>query len=94
MQADEFRCMPNHPMKTRVSENWLKGSFVHESKKLTRQFQDRLPQNTLHVFLPDMLEHGFMYSQMDQQSLKWPNGGAGILVHFSRGQKNTAIRKH
>ena len=45
-------------MKTRqegLTKNWLKrSSFVHESKKLTRQFQDRLPQRALPFFQPDM----------------------------------------
>ena len=47
MQADKLRCMPNHPMKTRLeglTKNRLKrNSFVHENKKLTRQFHDKLP---------------------------------------------------
>ena len=47
-------------MKTRLkglSENQLKrNSFVHESKKLSRQFHDRLPQSTLPFFPPDMSE--------------------------------------
>ena len=52
--------MPNRPMKTRLeglTKNRPKTtSFVHESKKLTRQFQDRLPQSTLPFFPPDMSE--------------------------------------
>ena len=46
MQTDMFRCMPNHPLKTRLeglAKNRLKSSFVHGSKKLSRQFHDRLP---------------------------------------------------
>ena len=60
MQAEKFRCMPNHPMKTRLeglTKNGLKrSSFVHENKKLSRQFQDRLPQSTLPFFPQDMSE--------------------------------------
>ena len=51
MQADKFKCMPNHPLKTRLeglNKNRLKSSsFVHECEKLTRQFHDKLPQSTL-----------------------------------------------
>ena len=47
-------------MKTRLeglTKNRLKrSSCVHEDKKLTRQFQDRLPQSTLSFSPPDMLE--------------------------------------
>ena len=60
MQAEKFRCLTNHPMKTRLeglTKNRLKrSSFVHESKKLSRQFHDRLPQSTLPFFPPDMPE--------------------------------------
>ena len=53
LQEDKFRCMPNHPTKTRLqglSNNRLyRGSFVYESK-----FQERLPQNTQPIFWPDM----------------------------------------
>ena len=60
MQAEKSKCMPNHPMRTRLeglTKNRLKrSSFVHESKKLTRQFHDRLPQSTLPFFPPDMSE--------------------------------------
>ena len=58
MQAGKFKCLTNHPMKTRLeglTKNRLKrNSFVHESKKLSRQFHDRLPQSTLPFFPPDM----------------------------------------
>ena len=58
MQAEKFKCLTNHPMKTRLeglTKNRLKrSSFVHESKKLSRQFHDRLPQSTLPFFPPDM----------------------------------------
>ena len=47
-------------MKTRLeglTKNRLKrSSFVHESKKLSRQFHDRLPQSTLPFFPSDMPE--------------------------------------
>ena len=47
-------------MKTRLeglTKNRLKrSSFVHDSKKLSRQFHDRLPQSTLPFFPPDMSE--------------------------------------
>ena len=60
MQAEKFKCLTNHPMKTRLegfTKNRLKrSSFVHESKKLSRQFHDRLPQSTLPFFPPDMPE--------------------------------------
>ena len=60
MQAEKFKCLANHPMKTRLeglTKNRLKrSSFVHESKKLSRQFHDRLPQSTLPFFPPDMSE--------------------------------------
>ena len=60
MQAEKFKCLTNHPMKTRlegVTKNWLeRSSFVHESKKLSRQFHDRLPESTLPFFPPDMPE--------------------------------------
>ena len=60
MQAEKFKCMTNHPMKTRLevlTKNRLKrSSFVHESKKLSHQFHDRLPQSTLPFFPPDMSE--------------------------------------
>ena len=53
-------CLTNHPMKTRLerlTKNRLKrSSFVHESKKLSRQFHNRLPQSTLSFFPPDMSE--------------------------------------
>ena len=40
-----------------LTKNRLKrSSFVHESKKLSRQFHDRLPQSTLPFFPPDMPE--------------------------------------
>ena len=60
MQAEKFKCLTNHPMKTRLeglTKNQLKrSSFVHESKKLSRQFHDRMPQSTLPFFPPDMPE--------------------------------------
>ena len=60
MHAEKFKCMTSHPMKTRLeglTKNRLKrSSFVHESKKLNRQFHDRLPQSTLPFFPPDMPE--------------------------------------
>ena len=60
IQADKFKCMPSHPMKTRLevfTKNRLKrSSFVHDSKKLSRQFHDRLPQSTLPFFPPDTSE--------------------------------------
>ena len=60
MQAEKFKCLTNHPMKTRLeglTKNRLKrSSFVHESKKLSRQFHDRLPQSTLPFFPADMSE--------------------------------------
>ena len=60
MQAEKFKCLTNHPMKTTLeglTKNQLKrSSFVHESKKLNRQFHDRLPQSTLPFFPPDIPE--------------------------------------
>ena len=60
MQAEKFKCMTTHPIKTRLgglTKKQLKGSsFVHESKKLNRQFHDRLPESTLPLFPPDMSE--------------------------------------
>ena len=60
MQAEKFKCLTNHPMKTRLeglTKNRLKrSSFVHDSNKLSRQFHDRLPQSTLPFFPPDMSE--------------------------------------
>ena len=60
MQAEKFKCLTNHPMKARLeglTKNRLKrSSFVHESKKLSRQFHDKLPQSTLPFFPPDMSE--------------------------------------
>ena len=60
MQAEKFKCLTNHPMKTRLeglTKNRLKrSSFVHESKKLSRQFHDRLPHSTLPFFPPEMSE--------------------------------------
>ena len=38
------------------SHRLKRSSFVHESKKLSRQFHDRLPQSTLPFFPPDMSE--------------------------------------
>ena len=59
-QEGKFMCVPNHPIKTKqdgLIKNRLKrSSFVHESKKLTRQFHDRLPQSTLPVYPLDMSE--------------------------------------
>ena len=59
-QAEKFKCMTNHPMKTRLeglTRNRLKrSSFVHVSKKLSRQFHNRLPQSILPFFPPDMSE--------------------------------------
>ena len=47
MQAEKFKCMTYNHMKTKLeglTNNRLKrSSFVHESKKLNRQFHDRLP---------------------------------------------------
>ena len=37
-------------------ESAKRSSFVNESKKLSRQFHDRLPQSTLPFFPPDMSE--------------------------------------
>ena len=60
MQAEKFKCSTNHPMKTRLeglTKNRLKrSSFVRESKKLSRQFHDRLPQSTLPFFQPNISE--------------------------------------
>ena len=60
MQEYKSRCMPNHPINTRLqglNKNRLKrGSFVHDNKKLTRQFRDRLLQSTLLFFPPDTAE--------------------------------------
>ena len=60
VQPDKFRCMPKRPMKTRIKgltkSRLRKHSFVHESKKQTRQFQDRLPQSTLVIYPPDISE--------------------------------------
>ena len=60
MQAEKFKCLTNHPMKTRLQDltknRLIRSSFVHESKKLGRQFHDRLPQSTLPFFPPDMSE--------------------------------------
>ena len=126
-----MRCMPNHPMKTRLqglTKNRLqRSSFVHENKKLTRQFQNRQPQSTLPFYPPDLsepwvtdtahikahttvpsLSGGDTQDDTVKQSLTlamiaWipvfidesatnavTNGGAGILVHFPGGQKDTA----
>ena len=72
MQAGKFKCLTNHPMKTRLeglTKNRLKrSSFVHESKKLSHQFHDRLPKNTLPFFPPDM-------------SVPWVMDIADIKVH-------------
>ena len=72
MQADKFRCMPNHPMKTRLeglTKNRLKrSSFVHENRKLTRQFHNRLPKSTL-----------FFYPQ--DKSKPWVMDTTDIKVH-------------
>ena len=58
MQAEKFKCMTNHPMKTRLegltNNRPKRSSFVHESKKLSRHFHDRLPQSTLPFFPPYM----------------------------------------
>ena len=60
MQAEKYKCLTSHPMKTRpesLTKNRPKrSSFVHESKKLSRQFHDRLSQSTLPFFPPDMSE--------------------------------------
>ena len=60
MPAEKFKCMTNHPMKTRLDgltkNRQTRSSFVHESKKLSRQFYDRLPQSTLPFLPPDMSE--------------------------------------
>ena len=60
MQAEKFKFLTNHPMKTRLEgliKNRLKRySFVHEIKRLSRQFHDSLPQSTLPFFPPDMSE--------------------------------------
>ena len=70
MQAEKFKCLTNHPMKTRqegLTKNRLKrSSFVHES--MSHQFHDRLPQSTLPFFPPDMLE-------------PWVSDINGIKVH-------------
>ena len=59
-------------MKTRLeglTKNRLKRSrFVHDSKKLSSQFHDRLPQSTLPFFPPDMSE-------------PWVTDITGIKVH-------------
>ena len=51
VQAEKFRCLPDHPMKQKLNgltKNRLKrSSFVHESKRLSRQHRDQLPQDTL-----------------------------------------------
>ncbi|KAK7101835.1 hypothetical protein V1264_020159 [Littorina saxatilis] len=51
VQAEKLKCLPDHPMKHRLSnltKNRLKrSSFVHESKRLSRQYREVLPQNTL-----------------------------------------------
>ena len=65
VQPDKFRCMSKLPIKKKIKKNRLEGlaksrlkrsSFIHENKKQTRQFQDRLPQNTLPIYPPDMSE--------------------------------------
>ena len=65
MQAENFKCLTNHPMITRLeglTKNRLKrNSFVHDSKKLSRHFHDRLPKSTLPFFPPDMPEPWVMY---------------------------------
>ena len=145
MQAEKFKCLKNHPMKTRLeglTKNRLtRSSFVHESKQLSRQFRDRLPQSTLPFFRPDMpepwvtditdikvhttvpsLSGGDTQDNTVKQSLtlamtaeRYPQEawihvfidgsatdtvtkrGAGILVHFPRGQKasaSMAVGKH
>ena len=59
-EGRHFRCMPNHPVKTRfvcLTKNLFKrSSFVHVSKKLIHQLQDRLSQSTLPLFRRDMSE--------------------------------------
>ena len=145
MQAEKFKCMSNHRMKTRLeglTKNRLKrSSIIHESKKLSRQFHNRLHKNTLPFFPPNMsdpwvmditdikvhttvhsLSGGGAQDDTVKQSLtvamiaeRYPqetwihvftdgsatnavtNEGAGILVHFPRGQKasaSMAVGKH
>ena len=60
MQAEKFRCLPDHPMKQKLNsltKNRLKrGSFVHESKRLSRQYKDQLPKDVLPIHPADTTE--------------------------------------
>lgn len=51
LQADKFKALPDHPMKARLegfTKNRLKrGSFVHEAKKLTREYASTLTTQTI-----------------------------------------------
>ena len=50
LQAEKFSSMPNHSMQQRLQnlmKNRLKrSSFIHDSKKLRRQYRDKLPVTT------------------------------------------------
>ena len=59
-QAEKFRCLPDHPMKQKLdslTKNRLKrSSFVHESKRLSRQYRDQLPNDVLPLRATDSPE--------------------------------------
>ena len=59
-QAEKFRCLPDHPMKHKLdslTKNRLKrSSFVHESKRLSRQYKDQLPKDILPLRATDSPE--------------------------------------
>ena len=58
MQAEKFRCLPDHPMKPKLdslTKNRLKrSSFVHESKRLSRQYKEQLPKDILPLRATDL----------------------------------------
>ena len=58
VQAQKFRCLPDHPMKSKLdslTKNRLKrSSFVHESKRLSRQYVEQLPKDILPLQAADL----------------------------------------
>jgi len=58
VQAQKFRCLPDHPMKSKLdslTKNRLKrSSFVHESKRLSRQYVEQLPKDILPLQATDL----------------------------------------
>ena len=60
VQAEKFRCLPDHPMKHKLdslTKNRLqRSSFVHESKRLSRQYKEQLPKNILPLLATDLPE--------------------------------------